>query len=63
LARLVPSVEPLTANHLGQLPAVTVSFKPQVAGVPALLSLCPLVRHRADRTDKKRKHDSFCHWL
>ncbi|MBZ5703919.1 MAG: efflux RND transporter permease subunit [Acidobacteriia bacterium] len=33
VARLVPSVGPLTVNHLGQLPAVTVSFnlKPGVA--------------------------------
>ena len=33
LAKLVPSVGPLTVNHLGQLPAVTVSFnlKPGVA--------------------------------
>jgi HAE1 family hydrophobic/amphiphilic exporter-1 len=33
VARLVPSVGPLTINHLGQLPAVTVSFnlKPGVA--------------------------------
>jgi len=33
VAKLVPSVGPLTVNHLGQLPAVTVSFnlKPGVA--------------------------------
>jgi HAE1 family hydrophobic/amphiphilic exporter-1 len=33
VARLVPSVGPLTVNHLGQLPAVTISFnlKPGVA--------------------------------
>jgi len=46
VARLVPSVGPLTVNHLGQLPAVTVSFnlKPGTA----LGDATKLVEHEAN---------------
>jgi hydrophobic/amphiphilic exporter-1 (mainly G- bacteria), HAE1 family len=48
VARLVPSVGPLTVNHLGQLPAVTVSFnlKPGTA----LGDATKLVEDVANRT-------------
>jgi HAE1 family hydrophobic/amphiphilic exporter-1 len=48
VAKLVPSVGPLTVNHLGQLPAVTVSFnlKPGVA----LGDATKLVETVADKT-------------
>ncbi|HMA53084.1 MAG TPA: efflux RND transporter permease subunit, partial [Acidobacteriota bacterium] len=41
VARLVPSVGPLTVNHQGQIPAVTVSFnlKPGVALGPAVTEI------------------------
>ncbi len=47
VATLVPSLGPLTVNHLGQLPAVTVSFnlKPGVA----LGDATKLVEHTASR--------------
>ena len=46
VARLVPTVGPLTVNHQGQIPSVTVSFnlKPGVSLGPAVVEITRLAR-------------------
>ena len=52
LARLVPTVGPLTVNHSGQIPAVTISFnlKPGVALGPAVAEITRQARESMPAT-------------